>query len=225
MGRKFWHPSEDDLFKAFTLKSQGIRDKDIAEAIGVAHSTYNSHKKEFLKYFAKKMREERKKNVGHPRGITMDKATEKQIVNLAGLGLTIPKIAEMIGMPNRTIYHWLALDETLKHKVDTAKEKLDQEVLRALFKATSGQARERTVTTTTIKDRRGNVIGTTVTESSKILRPSVNAIKLWVLNRNGWRLSSDANGGDENDSDNVEYDVRERLYNESSDDNELNPDS
>lgn len=216
MGRKFYKPSEEDLSRAFTLKNQGICDADVAEALGIAHSTYNNHKKEFLKYFARKTRDMHKKGVGKPRGSTMLKSVERQIISLAGLGLTIPKVAELIGMSDRTLYHWLDVDEVLKHKVETAKEQLDSKIVKSLYNSGVGNARELSTSVVETYDRRGNLVNTIRTTLTKRIRPSISATRLWLLNRKDWKLQSE--GGVNADVDKVEYDVRERLYNSEEED-------
>lgn len=216
-------PTKEDFDNAFELKELGATNAELAEFFGINLATYDKHKTVFIYQFVlrrrRKDREAIKQGKKVLRGRTSHKRTiaqEKDIIMLAGLGRGVTETARLIGMPLSTLRYWLETDLVLKHKVETAKENVDLKVLESLNSLTNGRAKERTRQKVETRDRRGNLLNTVTTTTEKIPRPSLNAIKLWLVHRENWRLNTDMTNLDSLsiDEDKVEYDIREKLYTE-----------
>jgi hypothetical protein len=210
-GKKF-NPTEKQLHHAWQLKMNGFTDAEIAAKLGISSVSYSLHRLKFLIYFAQKRREaEQVATRGRPRGSNKLETYRFAAVKLAELGENVEKIAKHLGLPDSTLRSWLKEDLTFAHEIETAKDRYDHDVIKALYRRAVGfTTREATRT-----DMR---IGTAIAQSTttrRVMRvlPSVKAIELWLTNRRKWLSENQSDKNPNEDLRPIEYIIRQGLYN------------
>jgi len=203
--------TEEMLERAWSMKCRGLTNEEIADDLDMHLSTFDRRKKEFYRYFAKKRREERRgmHPVGRHGSAKLDKLRSSAI-SLAALGENFNQIALQLGIPESTLRSWMKTDETFGHEMHSAKDNADENVIRSLLRRATGFNIRQSAITKQL-DGRGNVIAQTRHFTSRKFVADVHAIKLWLVNRRGW--ISESEGSNKNfDKQEVEYDVRKKLY-------------
>lgn len=213
---KEWHPTESQLHHAWQLKMNGFTDVEIAEKLGVSPPTYSTRKLLFLRYFAMKRREDdrikaaRLKAMGVVPSKTGLDRYRLACVKLAELGECPAAIAKQIGVPMSTLHSWMEMDETFKHEIETARDRVDEEVIASLLKRAKGfTTREATTTEMSM----GGVIAqrTTTRRVSRVL-PSVKAQELWLTNRRKWLSENQGDNKPVADDRPIEYEIVDKLF-------------
>jgi hypothetical protein len=153
------------------------------------------------------------RETGAPAAIELTADRREELVRYVGLGATLPKAAALLDVPLVTVTElWLRDDPALRAELDVARDRHDLQVLHALQRRALGyeldfeETREETGMSAT-----GAINRTVTVKHTKHLPGSVEAQKFWLKNRAGW---SDVPATDAHDGEEVEYDVRERLYDE-----------
>lgn len=169
---------------------------------------------------------ERLTSEGIPAEVALTAERREKLLELVGNGASINKAADLLGIPLLTITeYWYVADETLRQQVETARDLHDFEVIEATRRRAIGYTYDAPEFVEESEDDEGTVkldadgnqvmIGAHHKTKSKVVKKTVHvpgstgSQKLWLVNRLGW---SDSPTGVSGDDQEVEYDVRERLY-------------
>lgn len=195
---------------------------EICEEIGISYRTFRKHIEKFEDYEKRKCQSHKSsRGRGRPRGTGLlnDELADK-IVSLARCGLTEEKLAELSGIARTTIWKWKRDNDDFKKRIDNAKLEADMNVVNALYKRCIGYDFEETDIKEILSPNDENrVLYRERKRKKKQIAPNIDGQRLWLSNRLGWSTSNDAPVGNEDDS-RTEYDVRESLYKENTEDSE-----
>jgi len=135
------------------------------------------------------------------------------LLDYVGRGATLPKVAALLNVPLPTVTYWQELDPDLKVELEVVRDLHDLRIVEALERRALGYELDVEETREESGVGQGGlpISKEVVTKSVRHLPGSVEAQKLWLKNRLGW---SDTPTTGTADATEVEYDVRERLYDE-----------
>lgn len=162
---------------------------------------------------------------GRPVEVVLTEERRVQLQDYVANGASLQQAADLLDVPLVTITElWFRAEPELRRELQVVALRRDLKVVDALRKRAIGYAIPSQVVkekTGVVKDKVGNVIPgfedheTVVTTTTKHFPPSVAAQELYLINRLGWSKQPPSGGYD---ADEVEYDVRERMYDEPGDD-------
>lgn len=218
-GPKPFTPSKAQILRYWRMKKAGVSDDDIALQLGISRSTFQRNKKKFeASGIGKKKRGSQGRRSAAedappaPR-IGLTARIRRQLILLAENGLTNEKAANIVGICEATLYSWFKVDPTLKHDMEVAKERAVQDAINALRSRVLGFDTT-TVSESVEVDKEGKERVTNRQRTRHRIPPSVPAAKLYLSNMAQWVTDAKNMVGGSADTDETEYDVRERLYNE-----------
>jgi len=154
------------------------------------------------------------RDLGTAVAIPLTDERREQLLDFTAHGASLAKAANLLHVPLITITEvWLKNDEDLKLELECVRDRHDLQVVRALEKRALGYELDfkETRTVEGVSAKGESIDTTTVVAHVNHVPGSVEAQKLWLINRAGWSLNPLGGG---HDQDQVEYDVREKLYDE-----------
>ena len=161
---------------------------------------------------------------GQPVEVALTDERRVQLQDYVANGASLQQAADLLDVPLVTITEiWFKAEPELKRELQVVALRRDLLVVGALRRRAMGyELMDRVVKTKVgiVKDKMGNVIPgfedheTVTTERINHIPGSVAAQELYLINRMGWSKQPAAGGYD---ADEVEYDVRERMYEEPGD--------
>lgn len=223
-GPKPFSPSKVEILRYWRMKQKGWRDVDIAEAFGVGLSTFQRAKQKFGASGLGKGGGVQGKCVNSqdsdpaPR-IGLTPRIRRQLILLSENGLTKEKSADIVGISGTTLWKWFKIDPTLKHDMETAKERAVQSAINALRSRVLGSS-VTSVTETLEVDQEGVERVTNRSRTTRQIMPSVTAIKLYLSNMAGWVTDARQLGDGANDDEQTKFDILKGLHEERDEDNE-----
>jgi hypothetical protein len=113
----------------------------------------------------------------------------KKIKDLARLGTSNKKIAEIIGISEHTLYDWMKKYPEIDNAINCANELMDAKVVNALFRKTQGL---------TLVEKTFDGEGNLISKTTKKVAPDTNAMKYWLKVRrknqeNNWNETENVN--------------------------------
>jgi hypothetical protein len=141
-----------------------------------------------------------------------------ELLHYVGMGASLSKAADLLNVPLVTITElWFKEDDTLQVELNCVRDRHDLRVVAALERRALGydlpyeETRETNEESSNDKTGCGDKTSSTTVSGVRHYPASVTAQVHWTKNRLGW---SDSPKGEGADAVQVEYDVRERLYDE-----------
>lgn len=185
-----WKPRIKDFILYHELKKRGKTNDEIAEALHIGMNIYWRNRKNFVKYYRKRLKNE---------GLTEDQVDEKLgesvldnnpfmkpeiLKNFADVGYPIGKLCKMLDCDQGTFWRYMDRHPRLKKIFTLGKEYIDIEVMNSLKKRARGMKIP--------KVKFGVHQGAFVDEKQyyEILPPDVTAGLAWLINRQGWTRDS-----------------------------------
>lgn len=209
-------PTARELKRGWEIYQRTNSYKSVYEQLGISRHVWKKVKPFFLKYFTRVGGSSNNfatgLPVGRPGGITMTGEQRRMLVDLNSTGvLDMKQIARIMGISRKTIYNWLEADEILKDEFETAKDKKNHDLVNAMYQSGMGMVLK-SHNVYKVKGKDGQTLTQTESTTYRQVRPSSSAARLVLSNQLGWNL--DGANGSGSDDDQVEYDIRESLYNE-----------
>jgi hypothetical protein len=155
-------------------------------------------------------------NDKRPTMVELTTTRRERLLEYAGLGYPIDKVARLLNVPLVTITElWYKLDGALRDEVEVMRDEYDARVLRAIHRRAIGYELDDDRVAEDVNenlDKEGRLVITKSTRRSHQIchvPGSTTAQKLWAANRFGWTDNPTSASADE---ERTEYDIRERLY-------------
>lgn len=177
----------------YTMWLDGKDLADIRTAIMTKFKISDTTFDRYTPYFLHYCRDRVKKDCRNPevKHIQLTQAREKEFIEYVQAGLSYDKAAKIMGIPLATVLDEWFSNEIFKTLVEVATEKANAEVVKALHRRAIGfKDRLSTVTeqkAIKVDEETGEETETVVnrTESFRTVQvlPSVEAIKMWLYNR------------------------------------------
>lgn len=212
--KKVKEPTAQELTRGWNVYQRTNSFKSVYETLGISRHVWKKVKPMFTEYFARVERGSGKtatgKDVGRPGGITMTGEQRRMLVQLNSTGiLELKQIANIMGIARRTVYNWLEADEILKNEFESANDRRNADLVDAMYRNGMGMTLK-SHNVYKVKGKDGQVITENSSTTYRQVRPSSSAARLVLSNKLGWTLDGGQGAG--SDETEVEYDIRESLY-------------
>lgn len=213
---KVKRPPQEMLVLYYSMWLAGANNEALISGLGITKKYLKANEPSFHEYCRQKAAHETRRkltNDGAPSSVAITEDRREKLIELVGNGASIQTAANLLGIPLLTITElWYKEDETLKATLEYARDQHNYEVIAAARKRAVGYEYDYIEEHDESGETPQGFISKVKTVKKKIHVPgSTTAQKLWLAHHLGW---SDMPQGSSEDSSEVEYDIREQLYEE-----------